>query len=80
MTLDETMWPRNLQVQIQVQRSQLGIWPYIAVVNQKTNGLEVWKDADLTCLLNVGLARCCFNEVVAYLFCLAMSGGNVPLG
>ena len=26
----------------------------------------VWKDADLTCLLNVGLARCWFNEVVEY--------------
>ena len=37
----------------------------------------VWKDADLaSCLLNVGLARCCFNEGVV---CLVMSGCNVTL-
>ena len=49
VTLGETndLWPRNQgttrynKVQQGTTRcSQLGIWPYIAVVNQKANGLE----------------------------------------
>ena len=80
VTLGETndLWPRNQGTtrynKVQQGAHSLGSGHTLLLSIKKQ---MVWKDADLaSCLLNVGLARCCFNEGVV---CLVMSGCNVTL-